>query len=104
MRDWRSRRRRRAKHAARRTAQPAKATFAPGFLRGTEMDWMGQAMRMLNAELPNIEVTVSSHYSPDLANALMQCHLDAAFMRAEADANLVYRRVLTEPFIILFPT
>src|SRR5947207_7148835 len=59
-----------AKEAARRAARPAKATFALGFLRGTEMDWLSDVMRILTDELPNIEVTVSSGYSPDLANAL----------------------------------
>jgi LysR family transcriptional regulator, hca operon transcriptional activator len=93
-----------AKQAARRAAYPVKATFALGFLRGTEMDWMEPAMRILHDELPDIDVTVSSQYSPDLAEALMRGRLDAAFMRAETHAGIAYRRVLTEPFILLFPT
>jgi LysR family transcriptional regulator, hca operon transcriptional activator len=93
-----------AKQAARRAAQPVKATFALGFLRGTEMDWMAPAMRILHDELPDVDVTVSSQYSPDLAAALMRGRLDAAFMRAEPHAGLAYRRVLTEPFILVFPT
>jgi LysR family transcriptional regulator, hca operon transcriptional activator len=44
-----------AKEAARRAAHPAKAAFALGFLRGTEMDWLPEAMRILHDELPNIE-------------------------------------------------
>src|SRR5205085_6887872 len=36
-----------AKEAARRAAQPARATFALGFLRGTEMDWLSDVMRIL---------------------------------------------------------
>ena len=94
-----------AKEAARRAAQPAKPTFALGFLTGTEMDWLPEAMRILHDELPNIEVTVSSHYSPDLADALMRGRLDAAFMRPEARAGeLVYRRVTTEPLVVVFPS
>ena len=94
-----------AKEAARRAAQPAKPTFALGFLTGTEMDWLPQAMRILNDELPNIEVKVSSQYSPDLAAALMRGRLDAAFMRREEHADdLVYRRVTTEPLIVVFPS
>jgi LysR family hca operon transcriptional activator len=94
-----------AKEAARRAAQPAKLTFALGFLTGTEMDWLPEAMRILHDELPNIEVTVSSQYSPDLADALMRGRLDAAFMRPEAQAgDLAYRRVTTEPFIVVFPS
>src|SRR5246500_5069209 len=72
-----------AAEAARRAAQPAKQTFALGFLTGTEMDWLPEAMRILHDELPNMEVTVSSQYSPDLADALMRGRLDAAFMRPE---------------------
>jgi len=65
-----------ASDAARRAAQPAKRTFALGFLTGQEMDWLPEAMRILRDELPNIEVTVSSQYSPDLAAALMRGKLD----------------------------
>src|SRR4030081_2822082 len=46
-----------AKEAARRAAQPAKPTFALGFLTGKEMDWLPEAMRLLHDELPHIEVT-----------------------------------------------
>ena len=44
-------------------------------------------MRILHDELPNIEVTVSSQNSPDLADALMRGRLDAAFMRPEERAD-----------------
>src|SRR5712664_2908659 len=52
-----------AAEAARRAAQPAKPTFALGFLTGQEMDWLPRAMRILHDELPNMDVTVSSKYS-----------------------------------------
>src|SRR5258705_8975016 len=65
-----------AKEAARRAAQPAKPTFALGFLTGKEIDWLPEAMRILHDELPNIEVTVSSQNSPDLADALMRGRLE----------------------------
>src|SRR5712672_2127891 len=92
-----------AKEAARRAAQPAKPTFALGFLTGQEMDWLPEAMRILHDELPNIEVKVSSQNSPDLADALMRGRLDAAFMRPEERADeLVYKRVITEPFVVMF--
>src|ERR1700716_1384682 len=48
-----------AGEAARRAAQPAKPTFALGFLTGQEMDWLPETMRVLQNELPNIEVSVS---------------------------------------------
>jgi LysR family hca operon transcriptional activator len=94
-----------AKEAARRAAQPAKATFALGFLTGKEIDWLPEAMRILHDELSNIEVTVSSQNSPDLADGLMRGRLDAAFMRPEERADdLVYRRVITEPFVVIMPS
>src|SRR5580704_12705070 len=89
-----------AVEAARRAAQPVKPTFALGFLTGQEIDWLPEAMRILHDELPNIDVTVSSQNSPDLADALMRGRLDAAFMRPEVRADeLVYRRVIAEPFV-----
>jgi LysR family hca operon transcriptional activator len=94
-----------AKEAARRAAQPAKPTFALGFLTGTEMDWLPEAMRVLHDELPNIEVTISSQYSPNLADALTRGRLDAAFMRPEKHGgDLVYRLVITEPLFVVFPS
>src|SRR5579863_8986872 len=91
-----------ATEAARRAAQPAKQTFALGFLTGQEMDWLPEAMRILRDELPNIEVTVSSQYSPDLAAALMRGRLDLAFLRPEPNvADLTYRTVTKEPLIVV---
>jgi LysR family transcriptional regulator, hca operon transcriptional activator len=93
-----------AKEAARRAAQPAKPTFALGFLTGKEIDWLPEAMRILHDELPNVDVTVSSQNSPDLADALIRGSLDAAFMRPERADDLVYKRVITEPFVVVFPS
>jgi len=94
-----------AGEAARRVAQPAKPTFALGFLTGQEMDWLPEAMRVLRDELPNIEVTVSSQYSPDLAAALMRGKLDLAFLRPELQAaDLVYKLVAREPLVVVLPS
>src|SRR6266568_4258109 len=57
-----------AKEAARRAAQPARPTFALGFLTGQEVDWLPEAMRILRDELPNIEIMVSSQNSTMLAD------------------------------------
>src|ERR1700761_5211657 len=73
--------------AARRAAKPAKPVLALGFLTGQEMDWLPEAMRLLQGELPDIEVTVASQYSPDLADALLRGRLDIAFMRPETVSN-----------------
>src|SRR5438876_4298558 len=94
-----------AKEAARRAAQPAMPTFALGFLTGTEMGWLPEAMRILHDELPNIQVTISSQYSPDLADALMRGKLDVAFMRREAQApDLVFKVVTREPLVVILPS
>jgi LysR family transcriptional regulator, hca operon transcriptional activator len=94
-----------AGEAARRAAQPAKRTFALGFLTGQEMDWLPEAMRILRDELPNIEVTVSSQYSPDLAQALMRGKLDLAFLRPESNAaDLTFKTVTKEPLVVVMPS
>src|SRR5690349_23772684 len=53
-----------AVETARRAAQPTRKTFAIGFQTGHEMNWLPQAMHVLRDEPKNIEVTVSSDYSP----------------------------------------
>src|ERR1700680_1569764 len=93
-----------AVEAARRAAQPARKTFAIGFQTGHEMNWMPRAMHVLRDELKNIEVTISSDYSPDLAGALVRGRLDLAFMRLEPDYDLGYHVVDREPLIVLMPS
>jgi LysR family transcriptional regulator, hca operon transcriptional activator len=94
-----------AREAARRAAQPAKQSFALGFLTGKEIDWLPEAIRLLRDELPNIEITVSSQYSPDLADALVRGKLDAAFLRRETRAtDLMFKVVATEPFVVVLPS
>jgi LysR family hca operon transcriptional activator len=94
-----------AGEAARRAARPAKPSFALGFLTGQEMDWLPEALRILKDELPNIEVTVSSQYSPDLADALTRGKLDVAFLRPEPGSpDLVFRRVVKEPLVVVLPS
>jgi LysR family hca operon transcriptional activator len=93
-----------ARQAARRAAEPIKPSFALGFLTGQEMDWLPEAMRILHDELPNMQVTVSSQYSPDLADALVAGRLDLAFMRPEAETpGLAYRLVAKEPLVVVLP-
>lgn len=94
-----------ASEAARRAARPAKPTFAIGFLTGQEIDWLPEAMHILRDELPNIDVTVSSQYSPDLAGELMRGKLDAAFLRPEAKMpDLIYKIVAREPLVVIMPS
>ena len=93
-----------AVEAARRAAQPARKTFAIGFQTGHEMNWLPRAMHVLRDELKNIQVTVSSDYSPDLAEALVRGRLDVAFLRVEPTFDLGYEVVDHEPLIVLMPS
>jgi LysR family transcriptional regulator, hca operon transcriptional activator len=93
-----------AVEAARRAAQPARKMFAIGFQTGHEMNWLPRAMHVLRDELKNIQFTVSSDYSPDLAEALVRGRLDVAFMRVEPSFDLVYEVVDQEPLIVLMPS
>jgi LysR family hca operon transcriptional activator len=88
---------------ARRAARPARKTFAIGFQTGLEMNWLPRAMRVLRDELNSIQVTVSSDYSPDLAEALFRGQLDVAFLRVEPAFDLGYEVVDHEPLIVLMP-
>jgi LysR family hca operon transcriptional activator len=66
---------------------------------------MSAALRVLHDELPNIDVTVSSQYSPDLADALRRGMLDLAFMRREKDGgDLEYRLLISEPLMAVMPS
>ncbi len=93
-----------ATEAARRAAQPRKQVFALGFLTGQEMTWLPRALQTLRDELPKIDVSVTSDYSPDLADALARGKLDLAFMRAEPGFDLDYRVVHREKLFVLMPS
>src|SRR5271154_5456646 len=93
-----------AAEAARRAAQPARKTFAIGFQTGHEINWLPRAMRVLRDKLRNIQVTVTSDYSPDLAEALVRGRLDVAFLRVEPTFDLSYEVVDEEPLIVLMPS
>jgi LysR family hca operon transcriptional activator len=94
-----------AKEAARRAAQPTKQSFAVGFLTGIEIDWLPAVTKVLREALCNMEMNVSSDYSPDLADGLQRGRLDAAIMRIEpAFPDLEFVPVAQEPLIVLMPS
>jgi len=94
-----------AAEAARRVAHPAKPCFAMGFLTGHELTWMPEALRILRNELPNIDVMISSQYSPLLANGLLKGTLDAAFLRKEQRVpGLAFRLLVREPLVVVLPS
>src|SRR6204780_1288930 len=89
--------------AARRAARPARKTFNIGFQTGHEINWLPRAMHVLRDQLTNIQIVVSSDYSPDLAEALVRGRMDVAFMRLEPGYDLGYHVVDREPLIVLRP-
>src|ERR1700716_3871882 len=94
-----------AAEAARRVAHPAKPCFAMGFLTGHELTWMPEALRILRDELPNIDVMISSQYSPPLADGLSKGKIDAAFLRREKGVpELAFRPLVMEPLMVVLPS
>jgi LysR family hca operon transcriptional activator len=94
-----------AGEAARRVAHPAKPCFAMGFLTGHELTWMPEALQILRDELPNVDVMISSQYSPLLANALLKGTVDAAFLRRERGVpDLAFRLLVKEPLVVILPS
>ncbi len=91
-----------AGEAARRAAQPQKTAFTIGFLTGHEMVWLPDALRILHEEQPDIEVTLASQSSPDLAGALMRGKLDVALLRREAQApGVTFKPMIQEPLVAM---
>jgi LysR family transcriptional regulator, hca operon transcriptional activator len=94
-----------AGEAARRISHPAKPCFAMGFLTGHELTWMPEAMKILHDELPNVDVMISSQYSPLLAESLAKGKIDAAFLRREKGVpELAYRLLVKEPLMAILPS
>ena len=94
-----------AAEAARRVAHPAKPRFSMGFLTGHELTWMPEALRILRDELPNIDVVISSQYSPLLADGISKGKIDAAFLRRERGVpDLAFRLLVKEPLVVILPS
>jgi len=93
-----------AAEGARRAAHPAKPCFSMGFLTGHELTWMPEALRILRDELPNVDVMISSQYSPLLADGLAKGKIDAAFLRREKGTpGLAFRLLVKEPLMVILP-
>jgi LysR family transcriptional regulator, hca operon transcriptional activator len=94
-----------AAEAARRVAHPVKPCFVLGFLTGHELTWMPEALRILRDELPNVDVMISSQYSPQLADALLRGKVDAAFLRRERGVpDLAFHLLVKEPLVVVLPS
>lgn len=93
-----------AAESARRAAQPAKTSFALGFLTGYEIEWLTSVMTMMRDQLPDTEVVIHSQSSPELAAGLMRGRIDLAFLRPERNTpGVVFTRLREEPLIVLMP-
>ncbi len=89
--------------AARWATQSDRPAFVLGMLTGYEMEWLPAALRILRDELPNIEVTLASQSSPELAGALLRGKVDVAFLRREQAPGLVYRLLDRQPIVAVLP-
>jgi LysR family hca operon transcriptional activator len=75
-----------------------------GFLTGHELTWMPEALPILRDELPNIDVLISSQYSPLLADDLSKGKIDAAFLRREKGMpGLAFRLLVKQPLLVILP-
>jgi LysR family transcriptional regulator, hca operon transcriptional activator len=93
-----------AGEAARRAAQPEKRAFTIGFLAGQELVWLPETLRILRDEQPDIEITLASQSSPELAGALMRGKVDVAFLRREKDTpGIVFKSLIREPLVAVLP-
>jgi LysR family hca operon transcriptional activator len=93
-----------AANGARRIAQPQKPTLSMGFMVGLEVMWLPHLLRILREEEPEIEVTLTSQSSPELALALTRGKLDIAFLRPEKQtAGVTLKLLAKEPLIVVLP-
>jgi LysR family hca operon transcriptional activator len=93
-----------AAEAARRAERPAKPVFVIGFLIGQEVAWLPETLRILREEASDIEITIYSQSSPELAAALMRGQLDVAFLRREhPTTGLAFKPLIHEPLVVLVP-
>jgi LysR family hca operon transcriptional activator len=93
-----------AMQSARRTANPEKPSFALGIMIGHDSTWLPAALHLLRKELPNIRVVISTQNSPQLAVALSQGRIDAAFLRKEdGSPELKFRHLIDESLRVFLP-
>ena len=77
---------------ARGIERPEKSGFVIGFLLGQEAIWLSESLRILREEAPEVEITLMTKSSPELADGLMQGKIDVALLRREAHtAGLAFK-------------
>jgi LysR family hca operon transcriptional activator len=89
---------------AQREARPKKQVLSIGFLVGLEVTWLPHLLRIIREEAPEIEVTLCSLSSPEMALALMRGKLDMAFLRPEKQSlGISFKLLAKEPLIVVLP-
>ncbi len=90
--------------AARGTEKPERPGFVIGFLLGQEAVWLAESLRILREEAPNVEITLVTKSSPELADELMQGKIDVALLRRERQtAGLAFKFLIEEPLVAILP-
>jgi LysR family hca operon transcriptional activator len=93
-----------AGEAARLATRPPKPAFVVGFLIGQEVAWLPDTLRILREEAPEVEISIVSQSSPELASALMRGKVDVAFMRREQPTTgLAFKLLIHEPLVVILP-
>jgi LysR family hca operon transcriptional activator len=90
--------------AARRAAKPEARSLSLGFLSGEDVEWLPEAMRVLRAVLPQIEIKVVTGHSPDIAQAISDGEIDVGFIRPERAHDLDYSLLRQEPLLAIMPS
>ncbi len=91
--------------SARHAAHPTRPSLALGFMIGHDTTWLPRALQLLRDELPDIHVVISTQNSPQLAAALQQNRIDAAFLRKEdGGPDLSFKPVIEESFEVFLPS
>jgi LysR family hca operon transcriptional activator len=89
--------------SARRVARPARPVFSVGVLTGHEADCLPAVVRLLQDDMPDIEVRVFSGFSTHLGEDLNRGALEVAFLRREPIGDLDYRLVAREALVAILP-
>jgi LysR family hca operon transcriptional activator len=93
-----------AMQSARLAASPQKTSFSLGIMIGHDSTWLPAALHLLREELPSLRVTISTQNSPQLAAALSQGRIDAAFLRkGDGTPDLEFRHLIDESFRVFLP-
>jgi LysR family hca operon transcriptional activator len=87
--------------AARRVARPAKTSFAVGFLTGQEVEWLRHVTHVLKDQLKDIDLRVSSDFSPHVAEAVGRGDIDLGFSRIEPRPDVSYKVIAHEPIVVI---